>query len=381
MDKQLFKYFSSSLLALGLAIAPQISSAQIEQLTSQIVDEQAQQIFYNSAAMGMALVVIDNDQQVNRSFGEIRPGSGVRPRQDSLIRIASITKLMTSEVMVKLAAEGKVKLTDPLKKYAPKGSKVPAYSAKQPITLLNLATHTSALPREQPNRPQKTPVFTWPTRADRWQWLRQAQIKTPPGARASYSNLAYDLLADALAKAGGKPYNRLLREKITAPLGMKDTTLSPTREQCARLMVGYGAGTCRDTSAAAGSGGVYSTPQDMQRWMQQFLSSSRNQRKASAKREQTLYFQRHQLVSLTGMDVAGQADALGLGWVYTAPKDGLPGIIQKTGGGGGFITYMAMIPEKNIGVFIVVTRTQQTRFSEMSNGVNRLVADLARNQR
>ncbi|VTR32494.1 D-alanyl-D-alanine-carboxypeptidase/endopeptidaseAmpH precursor [Serratia fonticola] len=41
-----------------------------------------------------------------------------------------------------------------------------------------------------------------------------------------------------------------------------------------------------------------------------------------------------------------------------APKDGLPGIIQKTGGGGGFITYMAMVPQQNIGVFVVVTRSE-----------------------
>ncbi|CNI59842.1 beta-lactam binding protein AmpH [Yersinia rohdei] len=92
-----------------------------------------------------------------------------------------------------------------------------------------------------------------------------------------------------------------------------------------------------------------------------------------------MYFQRRDLVSLKGMDVAGQADALGLGWVYMAPNDELPGIMQKTGGGGGFITYMAMIPEKNIGVFVVVTRTQLTKFTNMSNGVNQLVAQLAKN--
>lgn len=53
--------------------------------------------------------------------------------------------------------------------------------------------------------------------------------------------------------------------------------------------------------------------------------------------------------------------------------------MQKTGGGGGFITYMAMIPEKNIGVFVVVTRTQLTKFTNMSDGVNKLVAELAKN--
>ena len=39
-----------------------------------------------------------------------------------------------------------------------------------------------------------------------------------------------------------------------------------------------------------------------------------------------------------------------MGWVYMAPKAGHPGIIQKTGGGGGFITYMAMVPQHNVGI-------------------------------
>ncbi len=374
---------STLLLALGLCAAPLVSQAADAQLTSQIVDQYAEHIFFNSGATGMALVVIDNNQVVNRSFGDTKPGNDLRPRPDSLIRIASITKLMTSEVMVKMAAEGKVKLTDPLRKFAPKGAAVPAYNSRQPITLLNLATHTSALPREQPGKkPPKTPVFTWPTKAQRWQWLAHADITVPPGVRAAYSNLAYDLLADALSRAAGKPYSALLREKVTGPLGMVDTTLTPSAEQCSRLMVAAtGPSACRDTTAAGGSGGVYSTPRDMQRWMQQFLSSNvTGSRKPTAMSEQTMYFQRKDLVSLKGMDVPGEASALGLGWVYMAPKDGLPGIIQKTGGGGGFITYMAMVPQKNIGVFVVVTRSELTKFTNMSDPVNRLVGDLVANK-
>jgi len=346
-----------------------------------VVDSAAEHIFYNSGAVGMALVVIDNNQSVFRSFGETQPGNNTRPRPDSQIRIASLTKLMTSEVMVKLAADGKVKLTDPLQKYAPAGARVPSYSPQQPITLLNLATHTSGLPREQPGGAAGRPVFVWPTQSNRWHWLKTAKVTVAPGTTAAYSNLAYDLLADALVKATGKPYSQLLREKITAPLGMRNTTLTPTAAQCSRLMKGVGASTCHDTNAAAGSGGVYSTPEDMQRWMQQFLSTSLVGRKTPVRPELKLYYPRNQLTSLKGMDVPGLANSLGLGWVYMAPKDGLPGIMQKTGGGGGFITYMAMVPEKNIGVFVVVTRSELTQFKNMSNGVNQLVADLVANDR
>ncbi len=78
------------------------------------------------------------------------------------------------------------------------------------------------------------------------------------------------------------------------------------------------------------------------------------------------------------MDVPGRADALGLGWVYMKPKNGHPGIIQKTGGGGGFITDMAMNPQANVGAFVVVTRSPLTRFNNMSDGINDLVSELSR---
>ncbi|WP_373327751.1 D-alanyl-D-alanine-carboxypeptidase/endopeptidase AmpH, partial [Cronobacter turicensis] len=169
-------------------------------------------------------------------------------------------------------------------------------------------------------------------------------------------------------------------EKITRPLGMKDTTFTPSPDQCKRLMVAEkGASPCNNTLAAIGSGGVYSTPDDMMRWMQQFLASDFHRRSAQADRMQTLIYQRTQLTRVIGMDVPGKADALGLGWVYMAPKDGRPGIIQKTGGGGGFITYMAMVPQSNIGAFVVVTRSPLTRFTNMSDGVNDLVTELSGN--
>ncbi|MCI0222698.1 D-alanyl-D-alanine-carboxypeptidase/endopeptidase AmpH [Cronobacter sakazakii] len=374
------------LLSCALLISAAFSAAQAAQTSpdpvfaSDIVDRYANHIFYGSGATGMAIVVIDGNQRVFRSFGETRPGNNVRPQLDSVIRIASLTKLMTSEMLVKMLDQGVVKLNDPLSRYAPPGARVPTYQG-EPIRLVNLATHTSGLPREQPGGAAKRPVFVWPTREQRWQWLSTASLKAAPGATASYSNLAFDLLADALANAAGKPYTQLFEEQITRPLGMKDTTFTPSPDQCKRLMIAEkGASPCNNTLAAIGSGGIYSTPDDMMRWMQQFLASDFHRRSSQADRMQTLIYQRTQLTRVVGMDVPGKADALGLGWVYMAPKDGRPGIIQKTGGGGGFITYMAMIPQSNIGAFVVVTRSPLTRFTNMSDGINDLVTELSGNK-
>ena len=369
-----------SLAALVIAALPLLSFAQTSPdpvFASEIADRYANHIYYGSGATGLAMVVIDGNQRVFRSFGETRPGNNIRPQLDSVIRIASLTKLMTSEMLVKMLDQGKVQLNDPLSKYAPSGARVPTYNGN-PITLVNLATHTSALPREQPGGAAHRTVFTWPTRDQRWNWLANASLKSAPGTVASYSNLAFDLLADALARAAGKPYPQLFEEQITRPLGMKDTTFTPSPDQCKRLMVAEkGASPCDNSLAAIGSGGVYSTPDDMMRWMQQFLSSDFHRRNTQADRMQTLIYQRAQLTKVIGMDVPGKADALGLGWVYMAPKNGRPGIVQKTGGGGGFITYMAMVPQSNVGVFVVVTRSPLTRFVNMSDGVNDLVTELS----
>ena len=366
-----------------VSLMPFAGKAQIAPdplLSSQIVDRYAEHIFYGSGATGMALVAIDGNQRVFASFGETRPGNNVRPQKDSLIRIASLSKLLTSEVMVKMAERGQIRLDDPLSKYAPADARVPSY-AGQPIRLINLSTHTSGLPREQPGGAAHRPVFVWPTRQQRWNWLSTATLKTTPGSQAAYSNLAFDLLADALSTAAGKPYPQLFEEQITRPLGMKDTTFTPSPDQCQRLMVAEkGASPCNNTLAAIGSGGVYSTPDDMGRWMQQFLDSAISPRSPQVDRMQTLIYRRDQLAKVEGMDVPGRADAIGMGWVYMGPKNGRPGIIQKTGGGGGFITYMAMVPQHNVGVFVVITRSPLTRFTAMSDGVNDMLAELVGNQ-
>jgi D-alanyl-D-alanine-carboxypeptidase/D-alanyl-D-alanine-endopeptidase len=267
-------------------------------------------------------------------------------------------------------------LDDPLQKYAPQGLALP--QTGQPVTLLNLATHTSGFPREMPGaKPQDTPVFVWPDQQQRWRWLASTKSSFTPGQKAQYSNLAFDFLADALAVATGRPYAALLREKVTAPLGMKDTTFTPTPAQCSRLLEGFGASPCVNTVAASGSGGIYSTPRDMQRWLQDLVYPHDPARKQLRDQMFHMYFKRDQLRSLRGMDVAGQADELGLGWIRMQEKPDSPEIIQKTAGGGGFIGYVAIAPKHDVAVWVALTRSGGTHYQSMSGGVNKLVAELS----
>ncbi|KGD72443.1 beta-lactam-binding protein [Tatumella morbirosei] len=375
---------SSLLLALVVSLYSMSGVAGVTpspELTSQIVDRYANHIFYGSGASGMAMVVIDGNQRVFTGLGETRPGNNIRPQKDSVVRIASLSKLMTTEVLVKLSKSGTVRLNDPLSRYAPRGAVVPAWHGNS-IRLINLATHSAGLPREMPGGKAHRPVFIWPVRSQRWAWLAHARLKYAPGTEVSYSNLGFDLLADALSRAAAKPYPQLLLQLVTRPLGMKDTTFTPSPDQCQRLMVPeQSASPCNNTLAAIGSGGVYSTPDDMGRWMQQFLNSVGHPRSPLAGELQRMIYPRSSLLRVNGMDVAGHADAIGMGWLHMAATDDSPALIEKTGGGGGFMTYIAMSPQNNVGVFIVVARSSLSHFSPMSNGVNELIAELVRNHR
>jgi D-alanyl-D-alanine-carboxypeptidase/D-alanyl-D-alanine-endopeptidase len=321
-------------------------------------DAPAAAIFEQSHATGMVLVVVRGKEVHLYGFGAVAPGSPQAPTADSLMRLCSLTKIFTTDLLVKLGLEGTVKLTDPLQLYAPEGVTVPIqlYRGRntRPITLGDLATHTAGLPREQPGVPAGTPAFTYPNEAQRWHWLPRQRLGAEPGTAALYSNVGFDLLGDALAAAAHKPYAELLAERTTRPLGMSDTTFSPTPDQCSRLMAGFERPqdayyfACMDTRASAGSGGLYSTPADMAKWLKYLLN-------AQNPAAQAVYVQPGSLASIQGLSHAGEPDGIGLGWMILG-QPGTPNkIVEKTGGGGGFSTYVALNPAQHTGIFLALT--------------------------
>ena len=332
-------------------------------------------MFAQSHAAGMVVAVVRGDEVMVQGFGRIRPGRSGPPDGETLVRLGSISKLFTGETMAALAVEGRLRTTDPLQRWAPVGVRVPQAAGSAPINLVNLASHTSGLPRlagidYQPNPAQAA--------AARWRWLARAS-GGPPGRNAVYSNIAYDILADALSLAAGEPYVRAMARRITGPLGLRDTTPSPDAQQCRRLMDGGTAGAwaaCRDTAANAGSGGLYSTADDMAQWMRHELGLTGP---APALRiSQAIYFPRASLSTVDGLDRAGPASGVGLGWIELAPTVTHPRLIEKTGGGWGFMTYVALAPGRRAGIFVAVSSHEMSAMPPLAARTNDLVGSLVR---
>ena len=373
-------------LAASLAIV--IASAPATARANDIVLKDAASMsgavtWLSSGAPGLVLAVVRGDESIVLGFGETRPGSKVEPDGRSNLRMGSIAKVMAGHVLASMAADGTLNLVHPLAKYAPAGAKVPTFDGRE-ITLLDLATYTAGLPRELPDVPDPKPgenPFT-PFQADAyWRWLARATLPYAPGSGAMYSNLGFGLLGEALAKAGGKPYATLLAERVATPLGMLDTTTKLPPAEMPRAMTGLDldgkeAPLWETPTAMDASGNVFTTGDDMVRWMRWQLAVNDAAGAEVRMIDQAPYRWHDGLKAAVG--VGGEKmDGLGLGWIISMAREKRPLILTKSGGIAGFMTYVVLAPTRGVGVFVAVNRLNFPMFEGLTSAVHDLVADLA----
>ena len=174
-----------------------------------------------------ALVMLRTPQGAfTASYGTTTLGAQIKPQPDTQFRIASITKTMTSAVILQLAQEGKLQLSDPVSKYV---TGVPNGAA---ITVALLLKMRSGL-FDYTGAPDMTPIVdntpehVWTPRE-----LLAISFKRPPnfapGTKYEYSNTNYVLLGLIAEKLDNKPLARLMQERLFTPLGLKHTFLPPS---------------------------------------------------------------------------------------------------------------------------------------------------------
>ncbi len=305
-------------------------------------------IHATSKAQAMVAVVIDGD----RTYV-----TGANANGQSLIRINSLTKVMTGDVLANLIAEGRIRLSDRLEIYAPPTWRGAAWT--HTITLRDLTVHTSGLPRDLPPGLSKSA---------RWTWLARQGLLHPPGTTAQYSNAAYMFLGDALSAAANESYEALLKRYVTTPLALADTTLTPAPSQCARLLPTTHP--CAPTYAIDAMGGLYSTADDMARWMQAQLDAAPGTPRAAA---QEAVVRRGALKRIINLDMAGRMQSIAMGWLRM--RLGTTQVLQKTGGGGGFMNYVILAPAGRKGLFITVNRVDIEMLRTLTRDANALMAE------
>jgi CubicO group peptidase (beta-lactamase class C family) len=190
------------------------------------------------------------------------------PDGKTFYEIASLTKTFTATVLANMVFRRQLALDDPVSKFLPISVSMPP--TDRPMTLLLLATHHSGLRRMPWNFRPRNPLNPYADYdADRlYEYLSRAPVH--PTKDFEYSNVGYLLLGHALSRAAGEPYEKLVIDRVCAPLGMRDTKIAVTDADRARLAPPFDADLETDSSwdyAVPGAGGLRSTADDMLTWV------------------------------------------------------------------------------------------------------------------
>ena len=210
--------------------------------------------------------------------------SGTRVDENTVFRIASITKTITAIAVMQLWEQGLVDLDAPASDYLRAYRLIPARAGLRRPTLRHLLTHTAGVRAVRGASDLLRPALGWSTPVGRpppplAQYYRGGlRFDFEPGTKWAYSNHGFATLGQIVADVSGLPLDRYLRERVFQPLGMESSDLVRSERVRSRLATGYElrsrglrAVTHRE-QVTAGASGVYSTMSDMARYVAALLA-------------------------------------------------------------------------------------------------------------
>lgn len=197
--------------------------------------------------------------------------AGCESTPETQYRIGSITKTFTTVAVMQLREEGLLDLDDPLERHLPE-------AGEESPTLRRLLSHASGLQREPPGEMWET--HESPSVEQLLAGLDRAERVLEPQTRHHYSNLAFALLGEVVARAAGRPYREHVDERIVGPLGLVRTTWAPADPHAQGYFVDPYANVLHreahmDIAGVSSAGQLWSTTGDLCRWAT-FLAEGRD---------------------------------------------------------------------------------------------------------
>ena len=315
-----------------------------------------QQLVQAGRTAGVVVGLLEADG-TRRIVAAGSPGPGAPPLDgESVFEIGSITKTFTGTLLADMVRRGEVSLTDPVGALLPATVRVPERNGKT-ITLLDLTTHHSGLPRMPFNfaPADATNPYADYSEQQLYDFLSTFVLPRDPGAAGLYSNVGAGLLGHALARRAGTSYEALVTSRILLPLGMRHSgiTLTPwMREHLARGHSARGDTVpLWDLPTLAGAGALRATTDDMLRYAAAAVAATDTGIVAALQE------------ALTPRRAFGTSgDSIGLGWITS--RRGERRIIWHNGGTGGYRTFLGIDRAARRAV-VVLTNTGGTGLDDL----------------
>jgi serine-type D-Ala-D-Ala carboxypeptidase/endopeptidase len=348
-----------TLLALVFVVLRGPTSAVAEGVVERSRDERLvashiQPLIDDGSYAGIVVGIVEPQGRRVFSYGSTSRAKDLKPSAESVFALASITKVFTGALLADLKLRGVVRLDDSIATFLPPGIIMPG-SPMSRVTLLDLATHTSGLPRMATNAAAVGVASRQPPYSVRqmYDFLSHYQPRQRPGAQFLYSNIGIALLGHILERASGIPYERLLEQRILGPLDMSGTRISLNKSMRRRLAQGYNRGLkpveLKQFDVGKSSGGIYSTAADMMKYLEANLGIS------DASIVPALLEAQQPVRRVPGKENA----FMGLAWHIN--KRGVRQIISKNGRLAGYQSFIAFSKADRTGIVALANSSPKGR--------------------
>ncbi len=300
-------------------------------------------------ARAISVGLYDNGETQVIGFGQVSRIDNSVPRHDTLFEIGSITKVFTSLLTQIQINSSRLSWDDTIASRLQET--VFANDAVASITLRELASHTSGLPRvpDNMNSPDPMDPYLGYERSHLLSFLAGFEPDTLV-KKYAYSNLGAGLLGVLAADAAGLDYAEAMERDVLRPLHMADSGFRVREDQVDRLAQGFSSGADMPNwdgfDALAGAGALLSTVNDLLQLIRQNLAPKTLGQPLEAIRER-------------------QADGqTAFGWHILDLEDGGP-VYWHTGGTGGYASFLAIRPDTGTGAVILATSTEYNAITEL----------------
>lgn len=328
-------------------------------MTKPSITEFARQVMQSHHLVGLAVGLVQDGRQLCASaWGVEDIESGETLTVNTLFHLASISKLFTATAVMQLVEQGKIDLEDSPVKY------VPYLKLDKNVTIRQMLSHVSGFSDVTDYHWDK-PEYD-DEALERYVRGLDGKLLFPPGERFAYSNIAYEVLGDVIAKVSGKCFEDLVEAEIFLPLKMFSSSfLSPTLPEdkvAAPHLIDLGTHVSPIYPyhrAHAPSSTLHATIEDMNRWAIAVLN-----RKSGILKEATFDAMWQPQMSVGQI---GRSDKYsGLGWFIDRRRN--LKLLYHSGSDVGFTTYFLLVPEKSIGI-TVLCNTAPAPVEEIAFGI------------
>jgi len=297
----------------------------------------------NEMTKGLSIGIYKDGVVEFYNYGICSDKNPIVPTENTIYEIGSITKTFTGAVLAEMVVEGKVNYNDPISQYLPKD--VCNWSSERAITLEELSTHSSGLPRLPDNLTKNfladldNPYKNYSTE-DMYAFLKGYSPKLKTERKSEYSNFGVGLLGHILAKVDGKSYEAMITDRIFKPLAMNNSRITVTDGELVQGHDALGYPTPQwDFQAIAGAGAIRSSTADMMNYLVANISEIEPYNLTHEPKKDLSSFQK-----------------IGLAWI-SQTNDGLD-ITWHNGGTGGFKTFTGFSKEQKVGVIVMANSVQ-----------------------